>query len=90
MSLASYSGDPGSSSAYGGGPAWRVINIAEATGPDPTGRYVTGRNVTYQMKSGYTGTVFVAAANFNRDSVAAAIAADAQNLDDVANLTSGS
>jgi hypothetical protein len=78
-----------SSYSYAGGPAWRVIGITEATGPDPSGRFTQGRNVTYQLASGLTGTVFIPLAGFTEDTVAAAVNLDAQTLHNVSQLSSG-
>lgn len=69
-------------------PRWRVIQVQDGTGPDSTGRFVQGKTVTYQLETGHTGTVFVPAPNANADAVKLAVAADAANLDAIANLTS--
>ena len=68
---------------------WRVISQEMTTGQDPSGKAARGRRVTYQLFSGQTGSVFVPDGSFNPDTVRAAIAADAQNVAAVANLTSG-
>lgn len=70
------------------GPGWKVIQVADGQGQDATGRFVAGKNVTYQLASGHSGTVFVPAVQFNPDTVKAAIAADAANLDAISNLSS--
>lgn len=73
------------------GPAWKVIQVQDATGPDGTGNFVKGRNVTYQLVSGGTGTVFVPGTQTGSptpDQVRAAIAAEADNHNAILNLTS--
>jgi hypothetical protein len=65
----------------------KVISVVDGTGQDAQGNWAQGRRVTYQLSSGHTGTVFVPLAAFSAESVRAAIAADAQKLADVANLT---
>ena len=69
---------------------WRVLNAIDGTGQDAGGRYVVGKNVTYQLESGQTGTVFIAGTSFTPEQVSAAIRAEAQNLADVLNLSSDS
>jgi hypothetical protein len=68
-------------------PTGRVINIADARDRDATGNFVTGKNVTYQLATGQTATVFVPGATFSEDAVRAAVTADAATLAKVANLT---
>jgi hypothetical protein len=82
----------GNVQVYGGyaGPAGKVVNIIDATGQDSTGRYVTGKNVTYQLKSGLSGTVFVPNSLFNEDAVRAAVMADAARLHAASQITFGS
>lgn len=65
----------------------KVISVTDARGQDPAGSWVPGRNVTYQLNSGHTGTVFVALSSFNPESVKAAILADAVKIAGVANIT---
>lgn len=72
-----------------GGPSWRVIAVADGTGQDATGRFTTGRNVTYQLSTGPTGTVFIPSSAMTEETVAAAIQADAAVLHNIANLSSG-
>jgi hypothetical protein len=71
------------------GVAWKVINAAMTTDQDSTGRYAKGWEVTYQVPSGHTGTVFLAGATLNPDQVKAAVNAAAANLSGVVGLTSG-
>lgn len=72
-----------------GGATWKVINAAQTTGQDATGRYAPGWEVTYQIPSGHTGTVFVAGAVPNPDMVKAAVSAAATNLSTVVSMQSG-
>lgn len=72
-----------------GSVAWKVISVADGTGPDATGRYVNGKTVTYQLRSGHTGTVFVPGPNANPDAAAVLIRQEAANLEAIANLSEG-
>ena len=65
----------------------RIINVQDVRAQDATGAWVPGRNVTYQLSSGHTGTVFVPLTQFTPENVRAAVMADAQTLSDVAGLT---
>ena len=71
------------------GPAWKVIDTKTGTGADATGRYVQGYAINYQLKTGQTGTVFIPKANYTKDAATAAIMADAAQLAEVSNLSSG-
>jgi hypothetical protein len=71
------------------GPVWKVTNTQTTTGADATGRYVPGYQLTYQLKSGLSGTVFLPKANYSKDAATAAIMADAAQLAEVSNLSSG-
>ena len=64
----------------------QVISVASTIGQDATGNWVPGKNVTYQLNSGHTGTVFVPDATFGAETAKAAILADAQKLAAVANI----
>jgi hypothetical protein len=68
-------------------PTGRVVTVTDAQGQNSQGQWVKGRQVTYQLVSGQTGTVFVPGAEFSVDAVRAAIQADASKLADVVNLT---
>jgi hypothetical protein len=70
-----------------GGPGWKVTGANQTTGQDQTGRYVNGFEVTYQLKSGATGSVFVPKDGFNEDAVRAAVDAAARTLANVLNIT---
>lgn len=74
----------------GQGPAWQVTNVAKTVGQDATGRYTQGWEVTYQIDSGHTGTVFVSGADLSPDQVKQAIAKQAAALAGTVNLTSNS
>lgn len=71
------------------GPSWKVVNVTETTAADSTGRFTAGKQVTYQLDSGLSGTVFLPDAQFNEDAVRAAINQAAAQLHAVGNLTSG-
>lgn len=73
-------------SPFPAGISGRVVNVTDAKGQDPSGNWVPGRNVTYQLSTGHTGTVFVPLSTFGVESVSAAIAADAQKLAAVASI----
>jgi hypothetical protein len=79
--MASY-GAPGTVS-------WQVISVVDGSGQDTTGRYVQGKTVTYQLKSGHTGTVFVPGTNATPDAVAGLIRQAAANLNAIASLKEG-
>jgi hypothetical protein len=72
-----------------GGTAWRVIGIADGTGQDAAGRYVMGKNVTFQLKSGPSGTVFVPGPHATAEAAAALIQVEADELEAMANLSHG-
>lgn len=55
---------------------------------DMTGAFVKGKTVTYQLRNGKTGTVFVPGATINPDTIRAAVAAEADALTAALNLTS--
>jgi hypothetical protein len=65
----------------------RVVSVADGQGQNAQGTWTKGKNVTYQLTSGQTGTVFIPADVFSVESVTAAVKAEAQKLADVANLT---
>jgi len=75
--------------AGSGGAGWKVTNVTETAGQNPAGRFVAGFEVTYQLKSGLTGTVFLPKESFNEDAVAAAVGQAAQILHNVSQLQSG-
>lgn len=67
---------------------WRVINITPGQGADASGRFVNGKNVTYQLRSGQAGTVFVPDGSDTPEYVKAVIQSAAENLAALHNLTS--
>jgi hypothetical protein len=71
-----------------GNATWKVIDAAQTTDMDSSGRYAKGWQVTYQLPSGHVGTVFIAGTTLNPDMVKAAISAAAANLASVVSLTS--
>lgn len=72
------------------GPKWKVTQQQTASGQDANGSFVRGRNITYQLADGTTGVVFVANTSYTPEAVKAAIAADAEKVAAVAQLTSES
>jgi hypothetical protein len=77
-------------SASGGiGPAWSVTSVISTTGQDGTGRYSQGKNVTFTLASGVTGSVFVPDNLFTPDQVKQAIMAEADKLHQVSQLSYG-
>lgn len=73
----------------GMGVAFKVIDVTDNTGQDSTGRFTAGKQVTFQLKSGLSGTVFVPLANFNEDVVRAAIQKAAGILQNVSQISQG-
>ena len=72
------------------GAVWRVTSPGTPTvGTDGNGKAVKGRNVAYQLAAGPVGQVFVPDSVTDPDQVRAMIAADAQRVAGIANLTSG-
>lgn len=71
-------------------PKWKITGQPQASGPDGNGGFTRGRNVTYQLADGTTGTVFVPNANLTPDFVKAAIDDDAARVAAIAQLTSES
>lgn len=72
------------------GPNWRVTGAVQTTAQAANGQFARGWEVTYQLDTGHTGTVFLPTNQFNPDSVKAAVAADAAQLYQVVNLTNQS
>lgn len=70
-------------------PGWRVDNVAVATGQDSTGRFTTGKLVSFVLDSGVTGSVFIPDSQFNPDTVKQAIMVEASKLHQVSNLSYG-
>lgn len=71
------------------GSTWKVTQVAPAQGQVPGQGYQPGWNVTYQLEGGPSGVVFIPKTAADQASVKAAIAADADLLDGISNLTSG-
>lgn len=72
------------------GPRWKVTGQQTASGQDTNGSFVRGRNITYQLADGTTGSVFVPNSSYTPEAVKAAIAADADKVAAVSMLTSES
>jgi hypothetical protein len=68
-------------------PSGRVMSVMDGQGQNAQNQWVRGKQVTYQLTTGQTGTVFIPDSDFNVDGVRAALAAAAQKLADVSNLT---
>jgi hypothetical protein len=73
-----------------GGPNWKVTGAVQTVARGPNGVYAPGWEVTYQLDTGHTGTVFLPNQSFNPDMVKQAISQDAAKLFDVVNLTNNS
>lgn len=73
----------------GAGVPFKVVNITETTGQDGTGRFVAGKQVTYQLKTGLSGSIFVPDATFTEDAVRALLTAAAANLYSVSMIQQG-
>lgn len=67
---------------------WRIISVSPGQGQDATGRYTTGKQVTYQMATGQSGTVFVPDGQDTVEYTKAVVQAAADNLAALHNLTS--
>ena len=73
-----------------GGPNWKVTGAVQTVARGQNGTYANGWEVTYQLDSGHTGTVFLVNQSFNPEMVKQAVTADAAKLHQVVNLTSNS
>ena len=71
----------------GTGPAWTVISQSETMGIGPTGVAGSGVKVSFRLTDGTVGSVFVPDAQYNADSVRAAIAARVDVLQAVKGLS---
>lgn len=69
---------------------WKVTLQQQATGQDATGNYVRGRNVTWQLADGTTGTVFIPKNSYTADFVKQAIVDDVAQVASIGKLTSES
>jgi hypothetical protein len=67
---------------------WRIISIMPGQGQDATGRYTSGKQVTYQLSTGQSGTLFVPDGQDTIEYVKAVVQAAADNLAALHNLTS--
>ena len=66
---------------------WKIINTVAAMGIGPDGRPAKGQEVTYQLDSGDTSTIFVPDAGFTAANVAQLVTAHASTLVAVKGLT---
>jgi hypothetical protein len=73
-----------------GGPNWKVTGAMQTVARAPNGTFAPGWEVTYQLDSGHSGTVFLPTQSFNPEMVKQAITQDAAKLHQVVNLTSNS
>lgn len=68
------------------GPSWRVVSQMETSEVGPNGQITRGWRVTYTT-SGTQGSVFVPQAVYNRQNVAAMVAAAAAETAAISNLS---
>ena len=68
--------------------SWKVVTIVATTGFDASGKAVPGRNVTYALANGTTGTVFIPGNVTDPTAQKAIISADAQNTANLLGMTS--
>lgn len=71
-------------------PAWAVTSQSQRTKVMDNNNLVDGYDVYFTTAGGHAGSVFVPMARYTTDNVAAAVAAQAELLDAVGNLTSES
>jgi hypothetical protein len=71
------------------GVGFKVIGVHEGPGKNATGNYVNGRQVMFQLKGGTTGSVFVSDADWNEDTVRAALQQAATVLQNVSMMQQG-
>lgn len=64
-----------------------ITTVSPGQGQNEQGQWVRGQNVSFQLVTGQVGTIFVPDSQFNPERVRALVAAAAQNLADVHNLT---
>lgn len=67
-------------------PLAQIVGQSESMEADTSGRLVKGYRVTFQTKSGHTGSVFVPAGAYNRDTVLAKVRAAAVNMEQIGSL----
>lgn len=68
-------------------PAWTITGQAERTVVSPTGQVANVVSVSFVLDNGTVGTVNVPAVGYSVDNVRALVAAKAQVLRDISNLT---
>jgi hypothetical protein len=70
--------------------SWQVTGQTEYTQVGATGPPVAGVKVYFTTGQGHSGSVFLPAASYNVANVRAAVAAQAEQMDAVGSLSSGS
>lgn len=77
---------------YGAGGAvpWQIVNVVDSQGQGPSGGFTKGKDITFQLAGGQTGTFFVPLASFNPDAVKGLAASEAAKLQAVLGLTHNS
>ena len=66
---------------------WTVVGQTETLRPDPAGHVVSGVEVRFRTAKGVEGSVFVPKQFYNVTNVRAAVAAAAQEMDQVQGLS---
>lgn len=69
-------------------PRWAVDSQVQRTKADNAGNITEGYEVNFHTRSGHYGTVFVPMARYTPENVAAAVDAQARQVDAVGQLTS--
>ena len=67
-------------------PLATVVGQSESTEMGPTRTLMHGYRVTFQTRSGHTGSVFVPMTQFTRDNVLSAVRAAATNMETIGGL----
>lgn len=76
-------------SEFGSPAAWTVDSQTQRTRADASGNVSDGYDVAFHTGEGHYGSVFIPAARYTLERVAAAVQAEADKLDAVGNLSSG-
>jgi hypothetical protein len=66
---------------------WTIVGQQATTGQDAAGDYQKGVDVTFQLATGTTGTVFIPQIKYTPENVAVAVTKAARHLNAVDNLT---
>lgn len=67
--------------------AWRVTSQQETQQPGPAGTYTKGVNVYFALDSGEAGSVFIPQAQYNTETVRAAVQARADQMAEIGQLS---